>query len=165
MKRGRRARVSLFVCTGNEAVPDCPYTGRNKLMTEILPAEYVHIHQHVKQRLDDVPDITLALDGWTSPRMESIYSFIIILPDSSRHVWATKENSAERNTGIYIAGIGKHLRGWVFLALQLLNCGMLCDCLLFVMRLCFLHCGVLCNCLLFVVRIICSDVSGLILTR
>jgi Protein of unknown function (DUF 659) len=129
------------------AVPDCPYTGRNKLMTEILPAEYANIQEQLKQRLDDVPDITLALDGWTSPRRESIYSFIIILPDRSSHIWATKEISAEGHTGEYIAGMGKRLRGSVFLALQLLNCSVLCDCLLFV------------------VRIICSGVSGLTLTR
>jgi hypothetical protein len=68
------------VTTLTVAVPDCPDTGRTKLMTEILPAEYVNIHQQLNQRLDDVQDITLALDGWKSPRKQSIYSFIIILP-------------------------------------------------------------------------------------
>jgi hypothetical protein len=98
-------------------------------MTDTLPAEYASIHQQLKQRLDDVPDVTLALDGWTSPRKESIYSFIIILPDRTSHIRATFEISAERHTGEYIAGMGKHLRGRVFLPLHLLNCGVLCDCL------------------------------------
>ncbi|CAG8855247.1 8749_t:CDS:2, partial [Gigaspora margarita] len=73
------------------------------LSGSLLDGEIARIVVKVEAELQNTDNLTLSLDGWTSPRGDSLYNFIIATPNRHEYLYALDDYSGEHQTGNFIA--------------------------------------------------------------
>ncbi|GBC16237.2 ribonuclease H-like domain-containing protein [Rhizophagus irregularis DAOM 181602=DAOM 197198] len=85
------------LCNGYE--PPCSTTLSNTLMNN----ELTKITVDQQLTLDKESDLTLGFDGWTSPRGQSLYVFILITRERKEIIHSLKNLSSESHTAKFLA--------------------------------------------------------------
>ncbi|EXX61403.1 hypothetical protein RirG_171450 [Rhizophagus irregularis DAOM 197198w] len=73
------------------------------LSSRLLIEETSRINKKVDVIIKNSSNLTLALDGWTSPTGASIYNYIILTPDREQYLYALHDYSSDHHTGEFLA--------------------------------------------------------------
>ncbi len=118
VEMANRAIVRFFACCGipfhvveNPFFVDllrilCPGyypPGRNTLSGNMLNAEISHITTEINLKINGEKYLTLGLDGWTSPRGQSLYAFVLITKDRKEYLYSVQNLSNHSHTGNFLA--------------------------------------------------------------
>ncbi|GBC53617.1 ribonuclease H-like domain-containing protein [Rhizophagus irregularis DAOM 181602=DAOM 197198] len=113
-----RALLRAFVCCGipfsviqnpffieflNEIRPGYEPPTDELLSGRLLSEETSRINKKVDVIIKNSSNLTLALDGWTSPTGTSIYNYIILTPDREQYLYALHDYSSDHHTGEFLA--------------------------------------------------------------
>ncbi len=102
-----RLKVVLPACCvpqSREAYLRLRRAGRESLRTTLLTEEFMRVQLAFKVRLERSGNLTLALDGRTSARGQSLYAVNVLFPDRTVHVLAVEDLSLETHTAAYLTG-------------------------------------------------------------
>ncbi|CAG8702176.1 12985_t:CDS:1 [Acaulospora morrowiae] len=75
---------------------------RRNLANNLLDAEYQIEQEDLKKILENTSTITLASDGWSNIRQESVLNFILYLPNAKPVFYDAKYTGSESHTAEYI---------------------------------------------------------------
>lgn len=118
IEMANRAVVRFFSCCGipfhvveNPFFVDllctlCPGyhpPSRNTLTESMLNSEISHVITEINIKISGEKNITLGVDGWTSPRGQSLYAFILITKERKHYLHSVKNLSNESNTGQFLS--------------------------------------------------------------
>ena len=76
---------------------------RRKLSTELLEKEVIRINLKVENILKGSSNLTLAIDGWTSPIGRSYWNFVILTPTRQEYLYKISDLTEEKHTGQFLA--------------------------------------------------------------
>jgi hypothetical protein len=76
---------------------------RRKLATELLEKEVIRINLKIEKVLNNTLNLTLAIDGWTSPTGRSFWNFVILTPTRQEYLYSIQDLSEEKHTGNFLA--------------------------------------------------------------
>jgi hypothetical protein len=82
----------------------CKPSGATKLRTTLLDKEYARITLEQKAALEGCEDITVAVDGWSNLRKESVYACNAITPARDMHLVAFDEVSVHIHDTTFLKG-------------------------------------------------------------
>ncbi|CAG8777132.1 31710_t:CDS:2, partial [Gigaspora margarita] len=85
------------------AIPGYDLPSRDKLSGCFLDQEVLKIDGRIDNELEDEANLTLSLDGWTSPTRDSVYNFIITTPKRKEYLIKLKEYNKVCHTGEFMA--------------------------------------------------------------
>ncbi|CAJ0763482.1 17706_t:CDS:2, partial [Entrophospora sp. SA101] len=107
IKRVNQALIRWFVCSGIPFVAaDSPFfidftkslcygynpPHRTTLSESLLNSEIARITLKIDNILKNATNLTLCVDGWSSPLKQSIYSFVILLPDRKQYIYSIEDS-------------------------------------------------------------------------
>ncbi|GBC02445.1 hypothetical protein RclHR1_04630001, partial [Rhizophagus clarus] len=76
---------------------------RDNLLDELFAQEAAIINQQITKELKHSNALTLLCDGWTNAANESIWNFLIHMPDYKEYLFCLKNLSEESHTGVFLA--------------------------------------------------------------
>ena len=76
---------------------------RNTLSENMFNAEVAHVTTEMNLKIKNETNLTIGLDGWTSPRGQSLYAFIIITKDRKEYLHSVQNLSKHSHTGRFLA--------------------------------------------------------------
>ncbi|CAG8808919.1 15659_t:CDS:2 [Gigaspora margarita] len=74
-----------------------------ELHCSVLDGEIARIVVKMEAKLQKTDNLTLSLDGWTSPRGDSVYNYIVTTPSRHEYLYTIADYSGDRQTGNFIA--------------------------------------------------------------
>ncbi|RHZ44908.1 hypothetical protein Glove_707g102 [Diversispora epigaea] len=75
---------------------------RTILFTTIINVETATVIAEMKKKLSNETNLTLGLDGWTSPAGQSLYIFLIMTSDGKEYIHSLKNFSKNSHTGEFL---------------------------------------------------------------
>ncbi len=78
--------------------------GREALRTTLLTEEFTRVQLAFKARLERSGKLTIALDGRTNARGQTLYAVNVLFPDRTVHVLAVEDLSLGQHTAAYLTG-------------------------------------------------------------
>ncbi|CAG8667129.1 10489_t:CDS:2, partial [Ambispora gerdemannii] len=76
---------------------------RSALITSILDTEMANIILKMEKELSKAKNLTLCIDGWSSPLKHSIYTFIIMTNDRKQYIYSLQDFSRFSHTASFNA--------------------------------------------------------------
>jgi hypothetical protein len=83
--------------------PEIPLPNRHHLADMLLVRAYKRILKAVVRRVSGKRYVAVAMDGWSNSRRQSLINVIMLYPEMSAIVWATKCTGDAVKTGPFIA--------------------------------------------------------------
>ncbi|CAG8854860.1 44269_t:CDS:2, partial [Gigaspora margarita] len=83
--------------------PNYQPPSREVLSGRLLDQEYSRVTIKREVILNESENLTIALDGWTSPSGNSIYNFIILTPTHNKFLYSLKDFSMDSHTAEFLA--------------------------------------------------------------
>ncbi|RHZ48726.1 hypothetical protein Glove_543g117 [Diversispora epigaea] len=77
--------------------------GCNFLSTTLINTELAYVQVAIEENLPNEKNLTLGLDGWTTPLGQSIYAFVIITNSKKEYIHSLMNLSKNVHTGEFIA--------------------------------------------------------------
>ncbi|RHZ83156.1 hypothetical protein Glove_99g365 [Diversispora epigaea] len=85
------------------AIPGYNLPSRLTLSGKLLEQETLRIEKKIENELEKDNHLTISLDGWTSPRHDSIYNYIITTSTRKEYLIKLKSYNIEKQTGSFMA--------------------------------------------------------------
>ncbi|CAJ0751389.1 358_t:CDS:2, partial [Entrophospora sp. SA101] len=87
----------------HELRPNYSPPTRQTLSGNLLSKEIARVNSRIDKELEVGENLTLALDGWSSPGSFSIYNFIILTPQKNQYLYCLRDYSSSHHTGQFLA--------------------------------------------------------------
>jgi len=71
---------------------------RDRLSTNLLQEESVRVEIKICNLLEGAKNLTLGIDGWSSPNNHSIYNFMITIEDNKEYLYSLRDLSEKSHT-------------------------------------------------------------------
>ncbi|RHZ86808.1 hypothetical protein Glove_44g28 [Diversispora epigaea] len=92
----------FFIDYSKELCPGFQVPKRTILSTTMINVETATVIAEMKKKLSNETNLTLGLDGWTSPAGQSLYIFLIMTSDGKEYIHSLKNFSKNSHTGEFL---------------------------------------------------------------
>ncbi|RHZ70422.1 hypothetical protein Glove_271g90 [Diversispora epigaea] len=92
----------FFIDYLKELCPGFQVPKRTILSTTMINVETATVIAEMKKKLSNETNLTLGLDGWTSPAGQSLYIFLIMTSDGKEYIHSLKNFSKNSHTGEFL---------------------------------------------------------------
>ncbi|CAB5208189.1 unnamed protein product [Rhizophagus irregularis] len=85
--------------------PGYDLPSRHTLSGTYLEAELSRVNIRIVNELNNESNLTIALDGWTDPRGNSLWAFMLLTGSRKEYLWSLEDLSSTKHTGQHIANV------------------------------------------------------------